>query len=428
MFKKILFLGALTTAFSAYAQDMNYTSQVLDKLTSADFAGRGYVEDGHLKAATYIAAEFEKVGLKKFEKTYFQTFELPVNMFPGAMEVMIEKDIFLKPGKDYLVSANSPSLKGGFDLVYIDSTVVADKKKLKKMSQMDYSAEFLVIDDANVKEQFQKDFLMERLAMPWGAKGVIYLTDTKLTWSASSTQSGFVRIDMPRSVFNKLKHTKIFVNIEAQLKKVKTQNVIGYVPGTSKPDSFIVVSAHYDHLGKMGAATYFPGASDNASGTSMLLNLAQYYVNNTAKYSVVFIAFAAEEVEMAEPPYGLAGSAYYVEHPLFSLKKIRFQLNIDIIGDATDGITVVNGTILQSEYSAMMAINDAKKYVPNIQKRGETKNSDHYPFYAKGVKSFFIYSRGKITAYHDVTDTKEGLPLTNYQGCFQLFKDFIAAL
>ena len=213
----------------------------------------------------------------------------------------------------------------------------------------------------------------------------------------------------------------ICVDIQAEVTKVKTQNVVGYVSGTQYPDSFVVVSAHYDHLGKMGAATYFPGASDNASGTSMLLNLAQYYAKNPAKYSVVFMAFSGEEI-------GLLGSTYYVEHPLFPLKKIKFLFNIDIMGDAADGITLVNGTVMASEYNKINAINDAKKYIPSIQKRGEAAISDHYPFYAKGVPSFFAYSRGKITAYHDISDTKAGLPLTNYQGCFQLFKDFIAAL
>lgn len=72
MLRRILFLGTLAVGFSAIAQDMNYTSQVLDKLTSADFAGRGYVADGHLKAAAYIAGEFEKAGLKNSRKHTFK--------------------------------------------------------------------------------------------------------------------------------------------------------------------------------------------------------------------------------------------------------------------------------------------------------------------------------------------------------------------
>lgn len=413
-------LVAALSTFSAVAQDMNYTSQVLEKLTSAELAGRGYVENGHLLAANYIAGEFEKAGLKKFEKTYFQNFSLEANVFPGAMDVQLQKDISLKPGVDYIVGANSPSLKGDFNLVLIDSAVAADEKKIKKMRQMDYSKEFIILDDSKVKLPEQKEFFKFFLQESWGAKGLIILTDSKLTSDIASTQSGPVILYMTRKALAAAK-TAIRVNIEAKVEKVRTQNVVGYVQGTQYPDSFVVISAHYDHLGKMGAATYFPGASDNASGTSMMLNLAQYYAKNPAKYSVVFMAFSGEEI-------GLLGSMHYVEHPLFPLKKIKFLFNVDIMGDAADGITLVNGTVMTSEYNKITAINDAKKYIPSIQKRGEAANSDHYPFYAKGVRCFFAYSRGKITAYHDVTDTKAGLPLTNYQGCFQLFKDFISAL
>jgi aminopeptidase YwaD len=420
MFKKLLFVGAVASVFSAKAQDMNYTSQVLDKLTSVELAGRGYVEDGHLKAATYIAGEFEKAGLKKFEKTYFQNFSLEVNVFPGAMEVQLQKDIALKPGVDYIVGANSPSLEGYFKLVLIDSAVVADAKRLKKMSQMDYSKEFIILDDSKVVLPEHKEFYKFFLQNPWPSAGIIILNDKKLTSDIAATQSTQVTLHITRKAMM-VADKVIYVNIQSEVKKVKTQNVLGYVSGTQYPDSFVVISAHYDHLGKMGAATYFPGASDNASGTSMLLNLAQYYAKNPAKYSVVFMAFSGEEI-------GLLGSMYYVEHPLFPLKKIKFLFNIDIMGDAADGITLVNGTVMASEYNKINAINDAKKYIPSIQKRGEAAISDHYPFYTKGVRCFFAYSRGKITAYHDVNDTKAGLPLTNYQGCFQLFKDFIAAL
>lgn len=420
MFKRVLFLGALVSVFSASAQDMNYTSQVLDKLTSAEFAGRGYVEDGHFKAANYIAGEFEKVGLKKFEKTYFQNFSFEANIFPGAMEVQLQKDVALKPGTDYIVGANSPTLKGYFNLVLIDSAVVADAKRLKKMSQMDYSKEFIILDDSKVIKPEQKEFYKFFLQNPWPCAGVIIIEDKKLASDIASTQSAQVTLHITRNAMA-VADKVIFVNIESEIKKVKTQNVVGYVSGTQFPDSFVVISAHYDHLGKMGAATYFPGASDNASGTSMLLNLAQYYAKNPAKYSIVFMAFSGEEI-------GLLGSLHYVEHPLFPLKKIKFLFNIDIMGDAADGITLVNGTVMTSEYNKITAINDAKKYIPSIQKRGEAANSDHYPFYAKGVRCFFAYSRGKITAYHDVADTKAGLSLTNYQGCFQLFKDFISAL
>jgi len=238
MFKRVLFLGALVSVFSASAQDMNYTSQVLDKLTSAELAGRGYVEEGHLKAANYIAGEFEKVGLKKFEKTYFQNFSFEANIFPGAMEVQLQKDVALKPGTDYIVGPNSPTLKGYFNLVMIDSAVVADAKRLKKMSQMDYSKEFIILDDSKVIKPEQKEFYKFFLQNPWPCAGVIIIEDKKLTSDIASTQSAQVTLHITRNAMA-VADKVIFVNIESEIKKVKTQNVVGYVSGTQFPDSFV---------------------------------------------------------------------------------------------------------------------------------------------------------------------------------------------
>ncbi len=69
--------------------------------------------------------------------------------------------------------------------------------------------------------------------------------------------------------------------------------MIGYVPGAEKPDSFIILCAHYDHLGKMGEAIFY-GANDNASGIATMLDLATYFVDHPQRYSLVFIAFGAE--------------------------------------------------------------------------------------------------------------------------------------
>jgi Zn-dependent M28 family amino/carboxypeptidase len=87
----------------------------------------------------------------------------------------------------------------------------------------------------------------------------------------------------------------------------------------------------------MGEDTYFPGANDNASGISLLMNLAKYYAANPQEYSIGFICFAGEEA-------GLVGSHYFTENPLVSLKKVRFLLNTDLAGTGEEGITVVNVT------------------------------------------------------------------------------------
>jgi hypothetical protein len=107
------------------------------------------------------------------------------------------------------------------------------------------------------------------------------------------------------------------------------RNVIGYVAGTSSPDHFIIVSAHFDHLGVIDGTVY-PGADDNASGTAALLAIAGYVQAHPPSHSVVFAAFDAEEL-------GLRGSRAFVEQLPFPRERLRLDINIDEIGRSDDG-------------------------------------------------------------------------------------------
>jgi len=182
-------------------------------------------------------------------------------------------------------------------------------------------------------------------------------------------------------------------------------------------DSLILITAHFDHLGKVGN-TIFPGASDNASGTAFLLELAKYFSQHKPKYSLVFIGFAAEEA-------GLVGSKYFVENSLVDLAKIKFLLNFDIMGAGEEGIQIVNSSVFTKEYELLNQINSNKNYLKQIKKRGEACNSDHCPFYEKGVPSFFTYTLGGPGHYHDVYDTAESLNLAEFEDLKKLFIEFI---
>src|SRR5690606_15462302 len=113
--------------------------------------------------------------------------------------------------------------------------------------------------------------------------------ETKLTWSASQkVQIPFVCFTIQADQVNRfIKAKTVSWTVESKfIKDFKAQNVVGYIEGELK-DSFVVVSAHYDHLGMMGKGTYFRGASDNASGTSLMLDLAAHYAQTKPKYSMV---------------------------------------------------------------------------------------------------------------------------------------------
>jgi Zn-dependent M28 family amino/carboxypeptidase len=203
--------------------------------------------------------------------------------------------------------------------------------------------------------------------------------------------------------------------------KFTANNVIGYLPAAqnAKKKPYIVITAHYDHLGKMGRDTYFPGANDNASGVGMLLYLAQELsLKRDPNFNYVFIAFGAEEA-------GLVGSHYYVEHPLFDLKQIRFLLNTDIMGSGEEGITVVNATLFDKEFQQLKAMNEDGKYIAQVKSRGPAANSDHYFFTEKGVPAFFVYTMGPNKHYHDIQDTAEELSYAAFEPLAQLLLKFV---
>lgn len=421
-FYLFVFLTLGLLQLDGLAQDTVYARQVINQLTSLDMHGRGYVEDGDEIAAHYIQTQMEMLGVLAFDYNFYQDFTMTVNTFPGNMKVSIDGND-LKPGVDFLVKPSSAGTSGNYELLWLDMALINDPEAALAFDQMDKKKKILVIDDTGAESEKDKKIFEAAKYTSMGAKGVIILKDDKLTWGASQEQAPFVELEILRDRLPK-DAKKINLKIEAKFQpKHRSQNIIGFIEGSEEPDSFIVFTAHYDHLGHMGKDTYFPGANDNASGISMLLNLAQHYakIENQCKYSVAFIAFGAEEA-------GLVGSKHYVDDPVFPLEQIKFLLNLDLLGTGDEGITVVNATKHEKAYQRLVDLNEKHKYLAKVKKRGPAANSDHYFFSEKGVPAFFIYTLGGIAAYHDIYDISETLPLTEYEDVFRLMTKFVEGL
>ncbi|UOQ78652.1 M20/M25/M40 family metallo-hydrolase [Hymenobacter sp. 5516J-16] len=334
----------------------------------------------------------------------------------------------LRPGLDFIAAPDcGPGrLSIGRTLAYLDSTLLTDAAARQWFLRLTSSPGTVVLS-ARTKARlahYPPD-IRQRLD---SATAVITLVP-KLTASLAPMQSRQLRLEalphpwltgtnnysgLPPAATAKLR-------VDAQLKTAHhTQNIVGYLPGRIQPDSFLVVTAHYDHLGTMGKRTYFPGANDNASGVAMLLELAAHYARpeNRPACSLVFIAFGAEEA-------GLVGSKYFVEHPLVPLTSIRFLLNLDLMGTGEEGATVVNGRVFERQYQQLTQVNATVRYLPALTARGRAANSDHYYFSERGVPSFFLYTRGGSKAYHDVADRAQTLSLTGFTGMFGLLQDFL---
>jgi len=413
------------TLSNSFAQDLTYTRSVIDSLSSPSFNGRGYVNRGDEIAARFLEKEFKNIGLTPaHRKSYRQNFTFSVNTFPSEISVSID-GVKLEAGKDFIVDPGMQSMDGEFDLFYFDKTILHSKRQLKKLDKINFRNKIIVIDREGFDEKKNKssksinDLLDYIKAQVFKNAGSILIVD-KLTWGVS-TEKGFPQIQVLKGILNKTQRKIKIKVVNEFFDNYQSQNLIGYIKGKTNPDSFIVFSAHYDHLGRMGKETYFPGANDNASGVSMLLNLAKHYTLTPPEYSIYFIAFAAEEA-------GLIGSKYFTEHPLIELRKIKFLINLDLLGTGDDGITVVNATEFKDQFEKLKKINEEKSYLKEVKSRGKAANSDHHYFTEKGVPSFFIYTIGGIKAYHDIFDIPKTLPLTKYKEVFSLLIDFTDTL
>ncbi len=413
----------------AQAFDQKYFKTILDSLTSDWFAGRGYVDDGMNKAGDYLKAEFKKNGLHSFSNNYEQKFIFPINIIKNAQLKINGKE--LKYGIDFIVKPSSRSVSHSklkfytFDTnAYIESFQSKEKTKnfIVKDDQLQKRRNIILPPLQTKIDSIQKYYkqwanIYEKNEVQ--NRTIFRFTSDKLTASLSQRQSAvseFVISDKFYSDKIKINDYSIDVDFNTGF---EAKNIIGYIDGINN-DSVVVVSAHYDHLGKVGS-TIFPGASDNASGTAMMLSLMRYYSKNKPPYKMVFMAFAGEEA-------GILGADYYVNHPLFPLNKIKFLVNLDIMGAGDQGIQVVNGKVFQQQFNDLVNINTTNRYLKEVKIRGESCNSDHCPFYQKGVPSFFIYTLGGKGFYHDPNDTAENLDLHYSEKVFNLLQGFINTL
>jgi hypothetical protein len=200
------------------------------------------------------------------------------------------------------------------------------------------------------------------------------------------------------------------------------RNIVGYIEGTDLKDEYIILCAHYDHLGSKGSKIYY-GADDNASGMAAIMELARVLSEargNGAEFrrSIVFIAFGAEET-------GLNGSHYYVSNPTFPIEKTVMVMNFDMVGRpesvAGNSNHVFSITYNMGGLNAMRTLRDVSSQLNGFKvltsmtlkdKILYKMGSDHYPFAKKGVPAL-VFTTSTHNDYHKVTDTPEKINFNN---------------
>jgi hypothetical protein len=388
----------------------------LEMLTSPRMKGRGYIGSAADSAAALIASWFNNHRIAN----NFQNYAIPINTFPTATKVVINGRT-LTAGKDYVVHAGADNFTlSDSNIAVIDCADIKTKKAWRRLRRaIDARSTYYMRNFDTVYKYL--DIGIRKFPYEMGKGTFIIEMPKKLTWLACSklTKANvlFVHGDALRE---KIRSVDIQIT-NRFIPKFQLKNIIGIVPGTARPDSLVVFTAHYDHLGEMGPGVVFPGANDNASGVSMIMQLASYYARHPARYSMAFILFSGEEA-------GLFGSKYFVRHPEFPLRKIRFLLNLDMVGDAGNGATIVNAIAHKYEFELLQMANSSEKLLPEIFSRGQSKNSDHYPFARKKVPAFFIYGNGTHPFYHDIDDRPETIGFKNGEQLLQLLRSFVRSV
>ena len=181
-------------------------------------------------------------------------------------------------------------------------------------------------------------------------------------------------------------------------------------------DETIIIGAHYDHVGYgsfgslyVGEKEVHNGADDNASGVSILINLAKS-LQEINDYNYLFIAFSGEE-------HGLFGSSYYAKNPTIDLKKVRFMINFDMVGRLNnDRLLAFNGVGTSNEWIDL--INKSNKYDLKLKtSESGIGPSDHTSFYLQNIPSIHFFT-GQHEDYHKPSDDVEKI---NFDGMYIIY-------
>ena len=427
---------------------LNHTSY----LASEDLKGRFPGTEGDIMAADYILDRFREYGLDVQPPAGLQKFEIVTSVAIGDSNRMAWKDEELEVGRDYLPLSFSPDGEIRGQVVFAGYGISADKEGFKwddfRDAEMNGKIALFLEGGPREPEDGPDPFeglLSQRSkilqAQDRGAAGVMFVAgpvfdeaDDLEFRRNKEAPSGIPALRVSRNFANRLLGSSgysiegleeksyeqsqepleldetVYIRTNVMSEKVTTHNVIGILnaPHGEFSDEYVVVGAHYDHLGTGGEGTgsrvpdtvaVHYGADDNASGTAGIIELAGFFSGKRQEItrSMVFVAFGAEEM-------GLLGSKYFVENPPVKLDKIEVMINLDMIGRLNDETRVsIGGTGTAAEFDSLFGLVEPFGLNPAFSPEGSGP-SDHASFYAKDIPVLFV-STGAHPDYHTPGDS-----------------------
>ena len=424
-------------------------------IAGPSFEGRETATPGQRKAALYIENYFKSIGLKPGNHSSYQ-LSFPVyqdSLLSSSFH--INGDSFEMRNHDYdlNIAATYSSSFGASDIVYggygISDSLRDDYKGLltegKVVMVLDgYPPELL---QEEIKRKNFNPYAKQDAALRHGAVAVLVIRE-KLE-SNSLSDKGlmyrnlfqvkvrpnifYISERIARSIMGKdydltkpgSNQTKTFqadawLSVNKETKFMQSTDVLGYLEGTDLKDQLLVISAHYDHLGKKDSVIYF-GADDDGSGTVSLMEIASAFSKakkegKGPRRSILFLANSGEEK-------GLWGSEFYSDHPVYLMNRTTANLNIDMIGrkdpdrkkgDSNNYVYIVGDDKLSSDlHPISVAANKKYTGLELDYKFNDPEDplriyyrSDHYNFARKGVPIIFYFD-GIHGDYHKPTDTPD---------------------
>ena len=299
--KKIFLLFALPLLAQAQKIDKIITRAETERietyLASDELAGRKPFTPGIEKAAKFISAEFEKAGLKKTNGSYLQSF--PMYQSKVLNFTAIVDDVTLCPAVAIISKEANIQIdeKSGFEVASIKEGENFGQNAYRIMSAKKPTIAFL-------HESFAK--FIPRLS----GRGPLRENQSTIIFVVANT--------IP---------TKFKVSATLQVEKLQLSNVVGILPGKTRPNEYVIFSGHYDHLGigkPVAGDSIYNGANDDAAGTTAVMMLAKYYAKKRDNArTLIFAAFTAEES-------GGHGSVYFSKQ--FNPDQVMAMFNLEMIG------------------------------------------------------------------------------------------------
>lgn len=476
MKRSFLLLFVLIITINLFAQKTWQDSEITKKdvkahifyLASENMKGRFTGSDEERLAGDYLKERFQTYGLKPaFGSSYFQEFpfieKLELTKNNSLTLINSGNEIFLKPGDDFITAPFSGNSRVVGNAVFVGYGVSAPRLNYDDYEGIDVKGKVVIAmryhpEHDSSKSSFDMYSTYRQkaaLARDKGAAAIIFVNGflpkndedllMNLRYDGAPAMQNFSVLQIKRSSVDQIfKDAKLdfadyqkridqskqpmvieienlLIDIETEIQAVEktARNVAGILEGNDEQfkNEYIVIGAHYDHLGidqlltssmyKGNEKVIHFGADDNASGTAGVMELAEKFASmkDQLKRSFIFIAFSGEEL-------GLLGSSYFVNNPPIPLENIITMLNMDMVGrlNSESNLTVI-GAGTSSTWKNLLEEKNNYELKLSLSESG-SGGSDHQVFYNKNIPVLFFFT-GTHEDYHRPTDVAEQI---NYEG------------